>query len=137
MPKVYLIDNHNELDLTKEVVDLIRDRESMELVARSMGNQAINEVLEADDDVNALYLFDAKPDDNDPVNVRFTPKKAVVAQLCSRDIFTNRSHTEIAQVISGEATIADEKSDQAILTVPIDTRFPAELELRDKDDDIR
>jgi hypothetical protein len=137
MSKVYLIDNQNELDLTKEVVDLIRDRESIKLVARSMGRQAMNEVLETDDEVNALYLFDAEPDDTDPVDVHFTPKKAVVAQLCSRDIFTDNSHTEIAQVVSGEAVVGDNKPGLAVLTIPIDTRFPAELELRDKDDEIR
>jgi hypothetical protein len=71
------------------------------------------------------------------VNVYFTPKKAVVAQLNSKDIFTNRDHTEIAQVVSGEAVVDNKKSDQAILTIPVDNRFPAELELCDSSDDIR
>ncbi|MEI6237216.1 MAG: hypothetical protein WCP03_01265 [Candidatus Saccharibacteria bacterium] len=139
MSEIYLVEKQDgQGDLTKEFVDLIRDEESIKLLARILGTQSVKNVVETEADIDAIYVYDPAPENIDPISIEFTPERVVIARLNSIDKFSEQNITEIVQVISGTAVAEDDKLlKAAILTVPVDARFPTELELRDINENLK
>jgi Zn-dependent M16 (insulinase) family peptidase len=135
MSELFHVDNEADQDLVKKIVEAIKDKEAdgIDFTARSLGKQSLQLAIDADNNTVAHYTYDEVPQDAEPVSITFRPNRYIIAKHHAIDSETKEDRLTVMQVVSGKANIGDSKNSKAILTIPEDDRFPAELEIEQEE----
>jgi hypothetical protein len=122
---IFVIDHPEGIDnnkLVAEIVEAVRRKESITLVARRMGLFAVDSVFITDKTESHYISETAQDDDATAMEIEFAPEDIHIG-LAKGPV---RNDLDVAQVATGKAL-----NRITYLTIPVDSNYPPELEVRD------
>lgn len=127
MAEIYIVDNqdHTGKDLALEVARAYLERDCIPLVIKYMGSISVKYAVDADK-VSASYKTQGSKDDDEKLIANFRPNHVVFADKA----FVEGRDQMRTPIAAGKCVINGQDIElNALLSIPSDPNFPAELEL--------